>query len=58
MSIRSEEEIVAFMYHMDSIWNICGKEVIQAFDLSEFHTICDLGGNIKILIYKLLMLRF
>ncbi|XP_018419627.1 PREDICTED: acetylserotonin O-methyltransferase [Nanorana parkeri] len=41
---RSEEEMVTFMHHMDSIWNICGKDVIQAFDLSEFHTVCDLGG--------------
>ncbi|XP_040194122.1 acetylserotonin O-methyltransferase-like isoform X2 [Rana temporaria] len=43
-AVRSEKELVAFMYYMESIWNMCGKEVIQAFDLSEFHTICDLGG--------------
>ncbi|XP_075052593.1 acetylserotonin O-methyltransferase [Mixophyes fleayi] len=41
---RSEEDMVKFMYHMDSIWNICGKPVIQAFDLSTFHTVYDLGG--------------
>ncbi|XP_063808889.1 acetylserotonin O-methyltransferase-like [Pseudophryne corroboree] len=41
---RSEEEMVAFVSFMDSIWNICGKYVIQAFDLSMFHTVFDLGG--------------
>ncbi|XP_068126047.1 acetylserotonin O-methyltransferase-like isoform X2 [Hyperolius riggenbachi] len=41
---RSDEEMVTFMHHMDSIWNICGKDVIQAFDLSEFRTVFDLGG--------------
>ncbi|XP_040194120.1 acetylserotonin O-methyltransferase isoform X4 [Rana temporaria] len=43
-AVRSEEEVLAFMYYMDCIWNMYGKEVIQAFDLSEFHTIYDLGG--------------
>ncbi|XP_056414799.1 acetylserotonin O-methyltransferase-like [Hyla sarda] len=41
---RSEEEILSFIRFMDSIWNICGKDVIQAFDLSAFHTVYDLGG--------------
>ncbi|XP_069801410.1 acetylserotonin O-methyltransferase-like isoform X2 [Dendropsophus ebraccatus] len=41
---RSEDEMLTFMHHMDSIWNISGKDVIQAFDLSMFHTVCDLGG--------------
>ncbi|XP_056414783.1 acetylserotonin O-methyltransferase-like isoform X2 [Hyla sarda] len=41
---RSEEEMLTFMHHMDSIWNICGKDVIHAFDLSVFHTVYDLGG--------------
>ncbi|XP_077336921.1 acetylserotonin O-methyltransferase-like [Lithobates pipiens] len=41
---RSEEEMLTFIYYMDCIWNMFGKDVIQAFDLSEFHTICDLGG--------------
>ncbi|XP_075189581.1 acetylserotonin O-methyltransferase [Anomaloglossus baeobatrachus] len=41
---RSEEQMVNFMHNMDTIWNICGKDVIQAFDLSEFHTVFDLGG--------------
>ncbi|TKS67384.1 Acetylserotonin O-methyltransferase [Collichthys lucidus] len=29
---------------MNSIWNICGKDVVTAFDLSSFKVICDLGG--------------
>ncbi|XP_069801320.1 acetylserotonin O-methyltransferase-like isoform X2 [Dendropsophus ebraccatus] len=41
---RSEESLLAFINYMDSIWNICGKDVIRAFDLSMFHTVCDLGG--------------
>uniref|UniRef100_H3DG83 Acetylserotonin O-methyltransferase n=1 Tax=Tetraodon nigroviridis TaxID=99883 RepID=H3DG83_TETNG len=42
---RSDEEMVKFMQLMNSIWNICGKEVVTAFDLSPFKTICDLGGS-------------
>uniref|UniRef100_A0A3P9IVC6 Acetylserotonin O-methyltransferase n=1 Tax=Oryzias latipes TaxID=8090 RepID=A0A3P9IVC6_ORYLA len=41
---RSDEEMVKFMHLMNSIWNICGKDVITAFDLSPFKVICDLGG--------------
>ncbi|XP_056414789.1 acetylserotonin O-methyltransferase-like isoform X2 [Hyla sarda] len=41
---RSEEEMLTFIRFMDSIWNICGKYIIQAFDLSAFHTVYDLGG--------------
>ncbi|KAG8450580.1 hypothetical protein GDO86_003011 [Hymenochirus boettgeri] len=41
---RSEEEMVHFMHSMDSIWKICGKDVIAAFDLSAFNEIYDLGG--------------
>ncbi|XP_073422041.1 acetylserotonin O-methyltransferase-like [Dendrobates tinctorius] len=41
---RSEEELVTFMQNMHTIWNVCGKDVIQAFDLSTFHTVFDLGG--------------
>ncbi|XP_069801325.1 acetylserotonin O-methyltransferase-like isoform X2 [Dendropsophus ebraccatus] len=40
----SEEEMLTFIHFMDSIWNICGKDVIQAFDFSIFHTVYDLGG--------------
>ncbi|KAJ0005874.1 hypothetical protein NQD34_015768 [Periophthalmus magnuspinnatus] len=41
---RSDEEMVKFMQLMNSIWNICGRDVIRAFDLSPFKVICDLGG--------------
>ncbi|KAA0715364.1 Acetylserotonin O-methyltransferase [Triplophysa tibetana] len=41
---RSDEEIVKFMHLMNSIWNICGHDVIRAFDLSPFRSIFDLGG--------------
>lgn len=37
--------MVKFMQLMDSIWNICGKDVVTAFDLSPFKAICDLGGE-------------
>ncbi|XP_073422043.1 acetylserotonin O-methyltransferase-like isoform X2 [Dendrobates tinctorius] len=41
---RSEEEMVTFMHNMDTMWNVCGKDIVQAFDLSAFHTVFDLGG--------------
>ncbi|XP_012680553.2 acetylserotonin O-methyltransferase [Clupea harengus] len=41
---RSDEEMVKFMHLMNSIWNICGKDVVTAFDLSSFKIIYDLGG--------------
>lgn len=37
--------MVKFMQLMNSIWNICGKDVVKAFDLSPFKVICDLGGK-------------
>ncbi|XP_077150804.1 acetylserotonin O-methyltransferase-like isoform X3 [Ranitomeya variabilis] len=42
---RSEDEMVTFMHNMDTIWNVYGKDLIQAFDLSAFHTVFDLGGD-------------
>lgn len=42
---RSDEEMVKFMQLMNSIWNICGKDAVTAFDLSLFKVICDLGGK-------------
>ncbi|XP_063811749.1 acetylserotonin O-methyltransferase-like isoform X5 [Pseudophryne corroboree] len=42
---RSEEMLVTFMGFMDSISNNFGKYALQAFDLSTFHTVCDLGGD-------------
>ncbi|KAM3862480.1 acetylserotonin O-methyltransferase [Diretmus argenteus] len=41
---RSDEEMVKFMHLMNSIWNICGRDVVTAFDLSPFKVIYDLGG--------------
>nr|XP_023673271.1 acetylserotonin O-methyltransferase [Paramormyrops kingsleyae] len=41
---RSDEEMLSFMQLMNSIWNICGEDVVMAFDLSPFKTIYDLGG--------------
>ncbi|KAG8450574.1 hypothetical protein GDO86_003010 [Hymenochirus boettgeri] len=42
---RSEERMLGFINYLHSFWNIYGKEdVISAFDLTPFHTICDLGG--------------
>ncbi|XP_039599489.1 acetylserotonin O-methyltransferase [Polypterus senegalus] len=41
---RSEEEVLKFMQLMNSVWNICGRDVVTAFDLSNFEKICDLGG--------------
>ncbi|XP_063811751.1 acetylserotonin O-methyltransferase-like isoform X2 [Pseudophryne corroboree] len=43
---RSEEMLVTFMGFMDCISNICGKYALQAFDLSMFHTVCDLGEKL------------
>ncbi|KAM6446364.1 acetylserotonin O-methyltransferase isoform 2-T2 [Liasis olivaceus] len=42
---RSEEEMVKFMYGLNAIWSLCGRDVITAFDLSPFTVICDLGGG-------------
>uniref|UniRef100_A0A8C8RWE7 Acetylserotonin O-methyltransferase n=1 Tax=Pelusios castaneus TaxID=367368 RepID=A0A8C8RWE7_9SAUR len=42
---RSEEEMIKFMYGLNAIWSICGKDVIAAFDLSPFTLIYDLGGG-------------
>ncbi|KAG9466716.1 hypothetical protein GDO78_016219 [Eleutherodactylus coqui] len=42
---RSEEKMVTFLHAMDSTWQICGRDVIQAFDLSGFRTVCDIGGG-------------
>ncbi|NP_001108381.1 acetylserotonin O-methyltransferase [Danio rerio] len=41
---RSDDEMVKFMHLMNSVWNICGRDVITAFDLTPYKTICDLGG--------------
>ncbi|XP_017279366.1 acetylserotonin O-methyltransferase [Kryptolebias marmoratus] len=41
---RTDEEMMKFMELMNSFWNICGKDVFTAFDLSPFKDICDIGG--------------
>ncbi|KAM9320267.1 acetylserotonin O-methyltransferase-like [Gastrophryne carolinensis] len=41
---RSEEDLLDFMHFLNCTWNLCGNSVIKAFDLSEFHTVYDLGG--------------
>ncbi|XP_065436823.1 acetylserotonin O-methyltransferase-like isoform X2 [Chrysemys picta bellii] len=43
-AVRSEEEMIKFMYGLNAIWSICGRDVIGAFDLSPFTIIYDLGG--------------
>nr|XP_025044805.1 acetylserotonin O-methyltransferase isoform X2 [Pelodiscus sinensis] len=42
---RSKEEMIQFMYGLNAIWSICGRDVIAAFDLSPFTGIYDLGGD-------------
>ncbi|XP_033001757.1 acetylserotonin O-methyltransferase [Lacerta agilis] len=42
---RSEEEMIKFMFGLNAIWSICGRDVIAAFDLSPFPVIYDLGGG-------------
>ncbi|NWZ23891.1 ASMT methyltransferase, partial [Asarcornis scutulata] len=42
---RSEEEMLKFLAGQNSIWGICGKDVLTAFDLSSFTWIYDLGGG-------------
>ncbi|XP_078513692.1 acetylserotonin O-methyltransferase-like [Lissotriton helveticus] len=42
---RSDDELLNFMHFMKSVWVLCGRDVITAFDLSSFSKVCDLGGN-------------
>ncbi|NXK88913.1 ASMT methyltransferase, partial [Formicarius rufipectus] len=42
---RSEEELLKFMAGQNSVWSICGRDVLSAFDLSPFTQIYDLGGG-------------
>ncbi|NXG60417.1 ASMT methyltransferase, partial [Hemiprocne comata] len=42
---RSEEEMLNFMAGQNSVWSICGRDVLAAFDLSPFTQIYDLGGG-------------
>ncbi|XP_072850602.2 acetylserotonin O-methyltransferase [Pogona vitticeps] len=42
---RSEEEMQRFSDTMDDAWNLYGREVMSAFNLSQFSLIYDLGGG-------------
>uniref|UniRef100_A0A670XX65 Acetylserotonin O-methyltransferase n=1 Tax=Pseudonaja textilis TaxID=8673 RepID=A0A670XX65_PSETE len=42
---RSKEELQNFSNFMNELWPVVGREVLSAFDLSQFPLICDLGGN-------------
>ncbi|XP_053927632.1 acetylserotonin O-methyltransferase isoform X2 [Cuculus canorus] len=42
---RSEGEMLKFMAGQNSVWSICGRDVLAAFDLSVFKQIYDLGGG-------------
>ncbi|NWW79182.1 ASMT methyltransferase, partial [Climacteris rufus] len=42
---RSDEEMLKFMAGQNSVWSICGRDVLAAFDLSPFTQVCDLGGG-------------
>ncbi|KAM8977235.1 acetylserotonin O-methyltransferase-like [Pelodytes ibericus] len=41
---RSEDAMKLFMQYMGTEWMLCGRDVLTAFDLSEFNTVYDLGG--------------
>ncbi|XP_043941952.1 acetylserotonin O-methyltransferase-like [Protopterus annectens] len=41
----SREQAVLYLDVMSSAWNICGEDVVTAFDLSSFKNVYDLGGN-------------
>ncbi|XP_070800380.1 acetylserotonin O-methyltransferase-like [Pituophis catenifer annectens] len=42
---RSEENIKAIFRCMNEAWSLHGREVLTAFDLSEFEFIYDIGGS-------------
>lgn len=37
--------MLKFMAGQNSVWSICGRDVLAAFDLSPFTQIYDLGGE-------------
>ncbi|XP_034287162.1 acetylserotonin O-methyltransferase-like isoform X2 [Pantherophis guttatus] len=41
----SKEGVESFFSFMSEAWSLYGKEMVSAFDLSEFHLIYDLGGD-------------
>ncbi|XP_032082134.1 acetylserotonin O-methyltransferase-like [Thamnophis elegans] len=42
---RSKEELQTSCGFFNELWPVLGREVLSAFDLSQFPLICDLGGN-------------
>ncbi|KAF0884527.1 acetylserotonin O-methyltransferase isoform X1 [Crocuta crocuta] len=42
---RSEGERVLFMRGLQDVWSVSGGPVLEAFDLSAFRLICDVGGG-------------
>ncbi|XP_070607134.1 acetylserotonin O-methyltransferase-like [Erythrolamprus reginae] len=42
---RSKEELQTSSSFLNELWPVLGKEVLSAFDLSQFPLICDMGGN-------------
>ncbi|XP_062982322.1 acetylserotonin O-methyltransferase-like [Elgaria multicarinata webbii] len=42
---RSKEELQRFIDGMGDAWSLYGREVMSAFDLSNFSLICDVGGG-------------
>ncbi|KAH0624609.1 hypothetical protein JD844_032258 [Phrynosoma platyrhinos] len=41
----SEERMQKYFWALQNTWNMFGREVMTAFDLSHFQLICDLGGG-------------
>uniref|UniRef100_A0A670XUK5 Acetylserotonin O-methyltransferase n=1 Tax=Pseudonaja textilis TaxID=8673 RepID=A0A670XUK5_PSETE len=44
-AVSSKEGVERFLNFMSEGWSLHGKDVVSAFDLSEFQLICDLGGS-------------
>ncbi|XP_034275930.1 acetylserotonin O-methyltransferase-like isoform X3 [Pantherophis guttatus] len=42
---RSKEELQTSSSFLNELWPVLGREVLSAFDLSQFPLICDVGGN-------------
>ncbi|XP_060129406.1 acetylserotonin O-methyltransferase-like isoform X2 [Zootoca vivipara] len=41
---RTESGLREFMEFMREMWSLCGRVVLNAFDLSHFPLVCDVGG--------------
>ncbi|XP_033003503.1 acetylserotonin O-methyltransferase-like [Lacerta agilis] len=42
---RTESGLREFMEFMREMWSLCGRIVLNAFDLSHFPLVCDVGGS-------------